>query len=107
MDDSNIEWGQDLKRLKKFIDENPKTKVVYVWRQGDGALDYYRIGKEKNIIYREESWWAEPEGIYAVSSHFIVRAKIMSRLYGDPSLDWASLYKPINRIGQSFFIYAQ
>ena len=105
MDDSNIEWGQDLKRLKKFIDENPKTKVVYVWRQGDGALDYYRIGKEKNIIYREESWWAEPEGIYAVSSHFIVRAKIMSRLYGDSSLDWASLYQPINRIGQSFFIY--
>jgi len=105
MDDSNIDWGQDLKRLKKFIDENPKTKVVYVWRQGDRALDYYGIGKEKNIIYRKENWWAEPKGTYAVSSHFIVRAKIMSRLYSDPSLDWSSLYQPVKRIGQSLFIY--
>lgn len=105
MDDSNIEWGQDLKRLKKFIDENPKTRVVYIWRQGDRALDYYGIGKEKNIIYRKENWWTQPKGTYVVSSHFLVRAKIMSQIMNDPSLDWASLYKPVNKIGQSFFIY--
>lgn len=105
MDDSNIEWGQDLKRLKRFIDENPKTKVVYIWRQGDKALDYYGIGKEKNIIDLKQNWWTEPKGVYAVSSHFLVRAKIMSQLYGDPTLDWASLYKPVSKIGQSFFVY--
>lgn len=105
MDDSNIEWGQDLKRLKKFIDENPKTKVVYVWRQGDRALDYYGIGRERNIIDLKENWWAKPKGAYAVSSHFLVRAKIISRTMKDPSLDWASLYQPAKKIGQSFFIY--
>src|SRR3989344_70183 len=105
MDDSNIDWGQDLKRLKKFTDANPDAKVVYVWRQGDRALDYYGIGKEKNIIDLKENWWANPRGTYAVSSHFLVRAKIMSQAYNEPSLDWLSLYKPKDRIGQSFFIY--
>ena len=105
MDDSNIDWGQDLKRLKKFIDDNPQAKVVYIWRQGDRALDYYGIGKEKNIIDLKENWWIKPKGVYVVSSHFLVRAKIMSQIYKDPSLDWASLYKPVNKIGQSFFIY--
>ena len=105
MDDSNIDWGQDLKRLKKFTDANPDAKVVYIWRQGDRALDYYGTGKEKNIIDLPENWWSEPKGKYAVSSHFLVRAKIMSQVYSEPSLDWASLYKPADRIGQSFFIY--
>ncbi|MDP3800494.1 MAG: hypothetical protein Q8Q90_03695, partial [bacterium] len=105
MDDSNIEWGQDLKRLKKFTDENPQAKVVYIWRQGDRALDYYEIGKEKNIIDLPENWWTKPKGTYVVSSHFLVRAKIISQTMKDPSLDWASLYQPTNRIGQSFFIY--
>ncbi len=105
MDDSNIDWGHDLKRLKKFVDKNPGAKVVYIWRQGDRALDYYKIGKEKNIIDLKENWWAKPEGLYAVSSHFLVRAKIMSQAYNEPSLDWLSLYEPVGRIGQSFFIY--
>ena len=105
MDDSNIEWGQDLKRLKKFTDDNPQAKVVYIWRQGDRALDYYGIGKEKNIIDLKENWWVNPKGVYAVSSHFLVRAKLLSRTMNDPTLDWLSLYQPASRIGQSFFIY--
>lgn len=105
MDDSNIDWGHDLKRLKKFTDTSPDARVVYIWRQGDRALDYYGIGREKNIIDSPENWWREPRGLYAVSSHFLVRAKIMSQTYNEPLLDWLSLYEPVDKIGQSFFIY--
>lgn len=108
LNDSNIEWGHDLKRLKKFVDKNPDTMIVYPWRQGNAALEYYGIKSENNIFHQidqKENWWTKPQGIYAVSSHFLVRAKIISQVNNDKSLDWLSLYKPIDRIGQSFFIY--
>jgi 4-amino-4-deoxy-L-arabinose transferase-like glycosyltransferase len=49
--DSNSDWGQDLKRIKSFIDKNEteiskctKLYVSYGWN-GEAALDYYKISR--------------------------------------------------------------
>jgi len=65
MDDSNIDWGHDLKRLKEFVDNNPETKVMYIWRQGDTALEYYGIGKDRSLL-NTKNWWKDPSGTYAI-----------------------------------------
>lgn len=41
--DSNYDWGQDLKAVRKFIDDNYPDQTIYIaygWG-GDEALDYY------------------------------------------------------------------
>ncbi len=45
--DSNLDWGQDLKRIKKYITENQITNpyVEYSW-DGQSSLDYF-IGSHR------------------------------------------------------------
>lgn len=52
--DSNLDWGQDLKRIKIYIDAHPNKKpyVDYSWA-GKSSLDYY-LGTEN--YQRIENW---------------------------------------------------
>ncbi len=99
LDDSNIDWGQDLKRLKRFIDNNPDAFVVYSHIPGNPALQYYGIDPKKNLFYAKQNWWANPKGTYVIGSHFLIRAQ------ENKIMNWLNLYKPVEKIGQSFFIY--
>ena len=100
-DDSNVEWVQDLKRLGKYQAENPDTKVIYSWR--NASPEYYGV---KNFMMADDSgWWREPKGRYAVNTFLLIRMQLLSEQRKDPSLNWVALYEPVDRIGQSFFVY--
>ena len=101
LDDSNIEWGQDLKRLSKYQANNPGTKVIYSWRNSNP--EYYGV---KNLLIVDDSgWWREPKGRYAINTFLLIRLQLVSKQKNDPALNWLTLYEPIDRIGQSFFVY--
>jgi len=105
--DSNYDWGQDLKRLKKWVDENEIEKI-YLSYFGGGNPEYYL--KEKYA-----PWWGDrnkkelPQGSYlAVSLTLLQGGK------GNPApgfdqptgyYRWLDDYEPITRIGNSIFIY--
>ena len=105
--DSNLDWGQDLKRLKKWTDEN-KIEKIYVEYFGGGDVKYYL--KEKFAPWQgnlsEESF---PKGNYlAVSATFLQGG----RGFPAPGFNqswgyylWLNKYKPIAKIGYSIFIY--
>ena len=101
LDDSNIEWGHDLKRLAEYQKKNPDLKVVFLWTHID-ADRFYGI---KNISPLSSKEWLNPNGKYAVSSQVVIRTKLASQVYKNDLLNWRDLYKPVDRIGQSFFIY--
>src|SRR3989344_87048 len=101
LDDSNIEWGHDLKRLKAYQDKYPELKV-FLWVEKDA----YRSYGIKNILLLDfKGDWLSPKGRYAVSTHVLIRTRLASQVYGNEILNWMDNYKPIDRIGQSFFIY--
>lgn len=91
--DSNIDWGQDLKRLKKYlIDRNINILVLDYFGGGDPdyeGLQYIKLTDE------QESF----KGIIAIS---------ISRLLwerNDGKLLWLNPNQPSDRIGNSIFIY--
>ncbi|MBI2062806.1 MAG: glycosyltransferase family 39 protein [Candidatus Yanofskybacteria bacterium] len=103
LDDSNIEWGQDLKRLGAYQIRHPETKILYSWRKSDPG--YYGI---ENDLFSEgikKRWLSEPSGRYAVNTHFLVRLKLEGSMTPDKYLNWLDLYKPVDRIGYSFLVY--
>ena len=104
LDDSNIDWGQDLKRLAQYQKNNPGLKVAYTWDAFTGASKLYGI---KNVLplNLQDRWWAEPSGKYAINTHALIRLKLASQKYENDRLNWRELYSPTDRIGQSFFIY--
>jgi len=104
---SNLDWGQDLKRLKKWVNEQGIEKI-YVDYFGGGEAKYYL--KEKYA-----PWWGQrdpkelPKGNYlAVSASFLQggRGELVSGFdqpYG--YYRWLDQYQPITKIGYSIFVY--
>lgn len=105
--DSNLDWGQDLKRLKKWVEEN-KIDKIYVDYFGGGDAKYYL--KEKYV-----PWWGTrnpqelPEGSYlAVSATLLQggRGKKIPGLEGPEGYYlWLNKYQPVAKIGYSIFVY--
>ena len=53
----------------------------------------------------QEKGWLNPRGKYAVGTNIVIRTKLASQTSKNEKLNWMDNYKPIDRIGQSFFIY--
>lgn len=95
--DSNLDWGQDLKNLKKYVGENHirKIKLAYF---GTANPDYYKIPYER---VTEEEMRRYTPGIYAISA-----TELQNALSPDKTrFAWIKKYKPKNKIGYSIFIY--
>lgn len=104
--DSNLDWGQDLKRLADWVEENdiPKINLDYF-----GWADPYYYLKEKYVWmaagkYKSaEDFLKEyPDGGYiAVSASFLMgtsKQPIENYL-------WLNSYKPLTVIGNSIFVW--
>lgn len=105
--DSNLDWGQDLKRLKNWTDENGINKI-YVNYFGGSMPEYYLGNKF-------QPWWGErnpsdlkPGDYLAVSATFLQggRGKAVPG-FNQPTefYKWLDKYEPAKIIGHSIFVY--
>lgn len=97
--DSNLDWGQDLVRLRQFMDDRgvPYVKIDYF---GGGNLDYYLGGR-----YQPWGFDRKPTtGWFAISASAIQWNSLNSPSEG--SYHWLTdYYKPVAQIGYSIFVY--
>ena len=101
LDDSNIDWGQDLKRLKRHMEREgiDSVRLLYGW---NASADYYGIPWQQ---VSEAEWRTRPlPGIYAVSTHLLIRGENYARTL-DARTDWLSRYQPIGRVGYSIYLF--
>ncbi|MBW2147973.1 MAG: glycosyltransferase family 39 protein [Deltaproteobacteria bacterium] len=93
--DSNLDWGQDLKLLKAYMDRNhiPRIRLFYF-----GSIDPDLYG----IDYETPSWLSgdPPPGIYAVSANWLYTEKFIDSRY-----DYFRHRRPQDRAGYSILIY--
>ena len=102
--DSNYDWGQDLKRLTDYVNENQIDHI---------AIDYFGGGNPAYYLGdRAEPWWSArgpAHGWFAISATFLQGAhgKTAPGFIRKPedSYEWLKGYEPIARAGTSIFIY--
>lgn len=105
--DSNLDWGQDLKRLKSWTEENNIEKI-YIDYFGGSSPEYYF--QNKYAPWRGTRDSKEfPKGNYlAVSATFLQggRGKPIPG-FNQPSgyYHWLDTYTPVEKIGYSIFVY--
>lgn len=118
--DSNVDWGQDLKALKRYMDERgiDKIKLGYF---GSADADYYDIDYEYlpsvGLAPQESGqyWWYEIDsvektrlapqtGTIAVSSNILTSPGWMHGLFSE-SYAWLREHKPVDQVGYSILIY--
>lgn len=105
--DSNLDWGQDLKRLKKWTEENGIEKI-YIDYFGGGDAQYY-FGEKYQPWQRD---WnpekIERDSYLAVSASTLQggRAKAVSG-FDQPAdfYKWLNDYQTVAVIGNSIFVY--
>lgn len=95
--DSNLDWGQDLKRLKIYQDEKKLDRIKLSYF-GNADPVYYRLLFQS--ITQQEMFRPAP-GTYAVS------ATELQNVYQESKkrFSWLKKLKPLDTVGYSIFIY--
>lgn len=100
--DSNADWGQDLKRLKNFMDLHPEIDRIRVDYFGGGDIKYY-IG-ERYLMWWDSKRPVEP-GWYAISTNFLMGSIYDKTKKDSSSYRWLQNKKPFSQVGTSILIY--
>ncbi|MFH1460853.1 MAG: glycosyltransferase family 39 protein [Patescibacteria group bacterium] len=105
--DSNLDWGQDLKRLAQYLQEK-NIPQIYVDYFGGDDLEY-RLGE------KYQPWWGnrDPQELpadswLAVSATFLQGGRGLNTKGYQAKTDfynWLNDYEPVKVIGNSIFIY--
>ena len=126
--DSNYDWGQDLKYLKKWVDnynacvgadwmainngagcQNPTKNIPSQMPIEKIRVDYFGGSDPKYYLGDKYiPWWGSrtPEaGWYAISSFFYQESLYKELAPGEENYAWLKDTKPLDRAGDSFFIY--
>ncbi|MFH0929720.1 MAG: glycosyltransferase family 39 protein [Candidatus Moraniibacteriota bacterium] len=98
--DSNVDWGQDLKRLAKFVEENNIQKI---------RVDYFGGGDVKHYLGDKAIMWhsalGQEPGWYAISATFLQNSLYYKITEGTPDYEWLRERTPTADIGGSILIY--
>ncbi len=97
--DSSLDWGQDLKRLTKYVEEN-NIKNIKVDYFGGGVPQYYI---PDSIEWHSQ--YGKTSGPIAISATFLQMSKFYAPLENQPSYQWIEKYEPETVIGHSIFVY--
>lgn len=113
--DSNVDWGQDLKRLKSFVKTN-NIRSIAVDYFGGGGPKYYFCDRKPEISSYDCSksvhieWHAEngrPRTDYiAVSETFLMNDLWWAPLRSDEGYSWLRNREPVAKIGYSIYVYS-
>jgi hypothetical protein len=105
--DSNLDWGQDLKGLKRWIDKNGVKKIQLAYF-GTADPAYYGI----EAVYKSGTWTTvmsapDRRNDLGVSPYLAVSATHLTGVYLRPSNPYAQflLKEPVTIIGRSILIY--
>ncbi|MBU2564591.1 glycosyltransferase family 39 protein [Patescibacteria group bacterium] len=104
--DSNLDWGQDLKRLAKWTEENNIDKI---------HLDYFGGGDSKYYLGdKYMPWWDTRNPEDAKGSYIAISATFLKQGMAIPTkgwtksttyYEWLITYEPVAVIGNSIFVY--
>lgn len=97
--DSSLDWGQDLLRLQKYVEDNQIENI---------KVDYFGGGVPSYSIPNSTEWhsyYGPTTGWLAVSATFYQSSKLVGPIEGQWSYNWLDQIKPKAIIGGSILVY--
>jgi hypothetical protein len=103
LDDSNVDWGQGLKQLKKWLDQNAPGRQVRLGYFGDIPPEAYGI---KQIPMSDEDLlYGTTPGLYAVSAHIVASTPALAARAQGSGADWLRRTEPVAIVGHAFYVF--
>ena len=101
MEDSNVDWGQDLPALAAWQRENQPDRPLKLFYFGTLPLEIYGI---RHLPIPNEEIISPQPGVYALSAHQLIYIRKTARRAG-AHIDWLEKYRPFDRAGYSIYLY--
>lgn len=102
LDDSNIDWGQDLPALAFWQRQNPGETVELRYF---GTMEPSLYDVRASRMPDEDVLLPRPGRVYAISAHNLVHFRKVAHRIDRPDIDWLALYTPFERLGGSIYLY--
>ena len=91
--DSNLDWGQDAKRLKRFLDQRGITNINLAYFGPACAPEYYGVSDRRVTA---DTARQIHDGLLVISATWLMR----------PEWDWLRAnHQPVARVGYTLFVY--
>jgi hypothetical protein len=97
--DSNIDWGQDLKKLKRYLDERNVSHVCVAYF-GMAPVEHYGIHALPLPVTSDASGRGEADCIGTISVTLLYEVYVPRG-----SFAWLREREPVDRVGYSIYIY--
>ena len=97
LDDSNIDWGQDLPLLAAWQAEQTPSRPLKLLYYGTALPRFWRVASEP---FNDSEIERPGPGTYAVSAHVLASFRKFGRR------DWLTDFKPDAIVGRSIYIYS-
>jgi hypothetical protein len=101
LDDSNIDWGQDLPSLAGWQSEHG-VRPLALWYFGTDDPAAYGI---QSRPLSDEEVRQPQRAVYAISVNNLIGLKLKAQETGRTELDWLVRYRPAAMVGYSIYIY--
>jgi len=102
LDDSNVDWGQALPSLKKWMDRSqvPEVRLLYL-----GNDDPARFGIRHEPLAIPYELLQARSGVYAMSAHLLRRIQLVLDHEFGVRFDWFTRFRPVARPGHAIWVY--
>ena len=101
LDDSNIDWGQDLPALAAWQEGEPAARRLRLRYFGSASPAAYGV---ESVDFSTQELMHPKPGYYAISVQNLIRFELRPQQAG-PVVDWLHRYEPIAKAGHSIYIY--
>jgi 4-amino-4-deoxy-L-arabinose transferase-like glycosyltransferase len=98
--DSNIDWGQDLKKLRRYLDSIHWKEPICVAYFGRASMTYYGIEYQGLPVTDDLAGRSQVDCIAAISATMLHDVYI-----GSASFRWLRERTPMAKVGYSIYVY--
>jgi len=102
LDDSNIDWGQDLPSLAQWQRQHPEARPLKLLYFGTAKPEAY--GVEALEFTQSDIEKPQKGTYYAISVHNLIGFRKL-RFTTGKDVDWLTKFQPVGRAGYSIYIY--
>lgn len=108
LSDSNLDWGQDLRGVKRFM-ETERLPIIYLSYFGSAPPSYFGIRYEYVAGTWPLEWPPPPDRVPASAPRKVLAISVQNLLdvssSYDPLFRWLRTRRPVAKIGYSIFVY--
>ncbi len=104
LDDSNIEWGQDLGSLGPFLADSASGQDSRSRILAFSPLQPADYGFVADPVGLSDAAWPSPGVTYLMGASFLQRSSLYQHCPG-VRLHWLERYRPVDKLGWSIFVY--